>query len=717
MPNPAPLQRAQPPQRSTIALACTLALLAAAGSATAQTLDSVVVSASRAEQSSFDTPAALDLVSRDVIESAGPQVNLSESLNRVPGLTILNRQNYAQDLQLSIRGFGSRATFGIRGIRLLIDGIPATTPDGQAQGSSIALTSTDRIEVLRGPLAQLYGNAAGGVIQAWTRDAPETPEANFQLHAGSFDMLRSVWQLGGKVGEVGVLADLSTFDTDGFRDNSQTKRRQFNSKLTFGPSDQTRVTVVANVFDMPLAQDPLGLTSDQLAIDPTDAGTNAELRRVRKITSQTQVGTSVTHSLDDQRSVTARAYTGTRDNLQYLASNNWVGLDRRYYGVGLQYNAQSTIGDTPVQWVAGYEYDRSSERRQGGTASGGEKSTTTRDEDNTASNSDMFIQGTAMLSDRWSFTGGLRHSSVRFSSQDYFITNTNPDGSGSVSYSATNPVLGLTWHARDTLNVYANLGKGFETPTLAEVAYIDSGGAVVGTFNTDLAASTSRHFELGTKWTPTTQSRVDFALFRIKTSNEIVVSRSQNGQSAFTNAPETTRTGLELGARSMLGKYWSASLSATAIQAEFSQGFCRTSGCTTNTAVKAGNRLPGIPQHFVFGELLWVEQGYTGAVSKGRFGFQAGVELIDTGKIYANDANTYIGDKYGAVASGYTALNLKASQAWRVGKGSLTAYARIDNVTDRQYVGSVIVNQSDGQFYEPAPGRNWTVGLRLNVPL
>lgn len=696
MPHPAPLHRARPPQRSTIALACTLALLAAAGSATAQTLDSVVVSASRAEQNSFDAPAALDSVSRDVIESAGPQVNLSESLNRVPGLTILNRQNYAQDLQLSIRGFGSRASFGIRGIRLLIDGIPATTPDGQGQGSSIALTSTDRIEVLRGPLAQLYGNAAGGVIQAWTRDAPETPEANVQLHAGSFDMLRSVWQLGGKVGEVGVLADYSTFDTDGFRDNSKTKRRQFNSKLTFGPSEQTRVTVVANVFDMPLAQDPLGLTAAELAIDPTDAGANAELRRVRKITSQTQVGTSVTHSLDAQRSVTARAYTGTRDNLQYLASNNWVGLDRRYYGAGLQYNAQSNIGDTPVQWAAGYEYDRSSERRQGGAASGGEKSTTTRDEDNTASNSDLFIQGTAMLSDSWSLTSGLRHSSVRFQSKDYYITGTNPDGSGAVSYSATNPVLGLTWHAAETLNVYANLGKGFETPTLAEVAYVDSGSAVVATFNTSLSASTSRHFEIGTKWTPDSQSRVDLALFRINTSDEIVVSRSANGQSAFKNAPETTRTGIELGARSLLGMHWSASLSATVIQAKFSK---------TDLDAK---RLPGIPQHFVFGEVQWAEHGFGSA--KTTPGLQAGVELIDAGRLYANDTNT-------ASAAGYTVLNLKASQSWRVGKGHLTAYARVDNVTDRNYVGSVIVNQAANQFYEPAPGRNWTVGLRLNVPL
>jgi iron complex outermembrane recepter protein len=479
------------------------------------------------------------------------------------------------------------------------------------------------------------------------------------------------------------------------------------------------------VFDMPLAQDPAGLTATQLSIDPTDPGTDVVERRVRKITSQTQLGTSITHSLDAQRSLTARAYTGTRDNLQFQANNQWVGLDRNYYGVGVQYNAQSTVGDTPIQWVAGYEYDRSSEHRQGGVAVNGEKGTTApllnRDENNTATNSDLFFQGTALLSDRWSLTGGLRHSTVSFKSKDYFIneasTPPNLDGSGTVKYSATNPVIGLTWHAADTLNLYANLGKGFETPTLAEAAYLPSGTDVLTTFNPTLKAARSRHFEVGTKWAPTPQSRVDLAIFRINTNDEIVVLSSQSGRTAFQNAPSTQRTGFELAARSLLGPQWRATLSATAIQAKFTQGFQSTSTSNMNVVtpsnVASGNRLPGIPQHFVFGELLWAQQGYAGAAPKAGPGLQAGVELVDAGKMEVNDRNSP------SRATGYTVLNLKASQAWRVGKGSLTAYARIDNVTDRQYIGSVIVNQTStpGQFYEPAPGRNWTVGLRLNVPL
>lgn len=667
----------------------------------AQTLEHVVVSASRAEQRSFDAPAAIEAIDRDTIQNAGPQVNLSESLNRVPGLTILNRQNYAQDLQLSIRGFGARSAFGIRGIRLLIDGIPATTPDGQGQGSSISLPSTERIEVLRGPLALMYGNSSGGVIQAFTRDAPEQAEFSAQAYTGSFGLSRTDWQYAGRVGDYGLVADYSTFETQGFRDNSAAERKQFNGKLSFNSNEKTKVNLVFNQFDMPLAQDPLGLTIDQLATDPRLAGNSAISARVRKITSQSQAGASLLHALDANSALTARAYFGNRENLQYL-TGNWVGLERDYYGAGLQYNAKAQWNGRPVTWMAGYDYDFSKERRQSGAVSGGEKSgAPTRNEDNQAENSDLFAQATVLVSDRVSMTGGVRHSSVRFVSNDYYITDRNPDGSGSVKYQSTNPVLGLTYHAGETLNLYANYGKGFETPTLAEVAYKEVAGAVKAEFNPALNAAISHHYEVGAKWLPSLGSRLDLTLFQINSSDEVVVSLGSGGQTVYKNAPGTKRTGVEMASRSLLSPNWSGTLSASAIDARFSQGF--------NT-VASGNKLPAIPQHFLFGELLWTSQTQEGGLKKPKLGSQAGAELVAAGRLYANDVNT-------ASVDGYTVLNLKASHGWAVGKGSLTAYGRIDNVSDKRYVGSVIVNQSASQFYEPAPGRNWTLGLRLIVPL
>ena len=670
----------------------------------AQTLPDVVVSASRTAQKSFDAPAAISAVDRDTIEEAGPQVNLSESLNRVPGLTILNRQNYAQDLQVSIRGFGARASFGIRGIRLLIDGIPATTPDGQGQGSSISLTSTERIEVLRGPLALLYGNSSGGVIQAFTRDAPATPELSAQYYLGSFGMRRADIQYAGRIGGLGLVADYAEFSTDGFRDNSRTERKQFNGKLTFDAGDKTRVNVIFNQLDMPVAQDPIGLTQAQMDANPAQAGNNAVARNLRKILLQNQVGSSVVHTLDADSSITGRLYYGTRDNLGYQAlgaTGGWVGLARNYYGAGLQYNQRSKIGSTAVNWVAGYDFDLSRETRSAGAAVRGEKTSVTRDEVNQAENSDFFAQATANLSDKISVTGGVRISSVRFESNDNFLRDGN--GSGSTSYSATSPVLGITWHALDNLNLYANYGKGFESPTLAEVAYNGTGAPG---FNTRLNASNSQHYELGAKWLPSPTSRVDFTVYQIDTTDEIVVLSNTGGNSTFKNAPGTKRSGWELFASTLLGTNWRASLSASQIDATYSEAY--TAG---TTPVAAGNKIPGIPQSFTFADITWKSQGFANSGAKATaLGTQAGLEFTQAGKLFANDVNTVSAD-------GYNSLNLRASHGWKLGSGSLTAYARIDNLTDERYAGSVIVNQAVGQFFEPAPGRNWTAGLRLSVPL
>jgi len=670
----------------------------------AQSLEGVVVSASRAEQRSFDAPASIQSVERDVIQDGGPQVNLSESLNRVPGLTILNRQNYAQDLQVSIRGFGARTAFGIRGVRLLIDGIPATTPDGQGQGSSISLPSTERIEVLRGPLAQLYGNSAGGVIQAFTREAPEVPELIYQYYGGSFGMHRNDLQYAGKSGKVGIVADYSTFDTNGYRDNSTTQRKQFNGKLSFGPDEKTRVNLVFNQFDMPLAQDPAGLTASQLAANPQQAGSSTVSTRTRKIVFQNQVGSTLMHQLDDSRSISARAYFGTRDNTQYQSTDKWVGLNRAFYGLGIQYNEKFNLASIPVRWAAGYEFDRSREYRQGGAASLGEKTSTTRSEDNQAESSDLFAQATAMVSEQFSLTGGARYSAVRMLSEDYYLSDGN--GSGNISYSSVNPVLGVTWHANDNLNIYANYGKGFETPTLAEMAY---NGSSLPSFNTSIGAASSQHYELGAKWIPSPRSRVDFTLFQINTTDEIVIASNSSGISTYKNAPGTSRLGWEFAFRSLLTENLRAQVSASAIDAQFTQTFSSYRSSTAIT-VNSGNKIPGIPQQFLFAELNWAQNGASINRRKPTVGLQGGVEAISAGRLYADDTNA-------ASADGYTTFNLKASHGWAVGKGSLTAYARADNVTDQRYVGSVIVNQSSQQYYEPAPGYNWTLGLRLSLPL
>ena len=672
-------------------------------------LKEIVVQSGRLEQKQFDAPASVYAIDADTLRNSGPQVNISDVLNRVPGVVALNRNNYAQDVQISIRGFGARSAFGVRGIRLITDGIPASMPDGQGQTSTISMTSTDRIEVLTGPMAQLYGNASGGVIQTFTREAGDQPEAQVNLYAGSFEMQRTDWQISQRSGNVGLVADYSTFKIDGYRQNSSAERKQLNSVITLDAKPDTRFKLILNVFDMPIANDPLGLTVAQLTSDPSQAGSNAITRRTRKAVKQEQVGAIAEHRVNSELKLQARIYGGTRDNLQYQATNQWTGLERRYQGFGLQANGKTTaFNKLPMNWVVGTDIDQAKEQRQAGTAAGGEKSgTPTRNELNEANNRDYFAQANWSLSDRYTLTTGARQSEVTLKSRDDLPTPV--DGSGSVTYKATSPVLGLTWHAQDNLNFYINQGKGFETPTMVEAAYSrDSSNSVVEKFNPNLQASRSKHLEIGTKWFPSLNTRVDAAWFRIDTENEIVP-WSSNGKTTYDNAAQTKRDGFELALRQQHTPNWRSQASAALIKATYQAG-------SASYSPPNGNSLPAIPKRQLFASLQWSEKGFAQAGQKPKTGMEAGLDVMYRSSMWGNDANTTTNTDY-ALAPSHTLLNARVRQRYQMGPARIEAYMGVDNLTNKDTVGSVIINQFSKQYFEPGLPRSWVIGVQSQIPL
>ena len=669
--------------------------------ARAETLSDVVVSANRSGQRSFDAPASVQGVTSDTIREAGAQVNLSESLNRVPGVVVLNRQNFAQDLQLSIRGFGARSTFGIRGVRLIVDGIPATMPDGQGQASTINLSSAARIEVLRGPLAQLYGNAAGGVVQVFTQDGPSVPFGSLSYSAGSYDARRAGLQVGGQAGSVNYMADYSDFSTNGYRDHSETVRRQFNTKWRFDVSEATKVTLVANAFDQPTSLDPLGLTRAQFQADPRQAAAIAFTQDTRKAVSQNQLGAVLEHAFDANNRITGRLYSGHRDlfnklsvplaaQLPATSAGGIVDLDRDYSGIGLQYGNRMQLAQGMLSTVVGFDYDRMKDRRRGYIDNAGVQGALKRDEDDIVSNTDFYAQSTWLINPGWSVTGGVRSSSVKFRTNDFFIAPGNPDDSGSATYRATNPVVGVTRHVNEDLNIYANWGRGFETPSFTELAYRTGASGL----NFGLQASRSHHAEVGAKMRLTENHRLDVAIFSVGTSNELVVDTNNGGRTTYRNAGRTERNGIELAYSGRWSDSITAHLALTALDATFKDSFTGGAG-----AVASGNRLPGVPNQLVFGEIAWRPK-LAGALA----GFNAGIEMVHSGKLFVSDINSDSTDAY-------TIFNLRAGLEQRMGNWRLREFARIDNVANHSYVGSVIVNDANQRFFEPAPGRTWLVGL------
>jgi iron complex outermembrane recepter protein len=689
------------------------AVLAAAGAAMPQTLPQVTVSATRSEAAPFDVPASVDVIGGARLRSAGrPEINLSESLTIIPGVTARDRQNYAQDLQLSIRGFGARSTFGVRGVRLYVDGIPATMPDGQGQLSHIDLASAGRIELLRGPFSVLHGNSSGGVLQVFTDPGEGPATVSPSLALGSDGLVRPGLRVSGSTPQLGYVVSANRFSTDGWRAHSAASRDLANARLDLKGGDGSQWTMVANTVDL-RADDPLGLTRAQFEAAPRSADASATLFNTRKTVRQSQLGLIHERRLAGGDRLRLVAYGGQRDTQQFQAiptgpqasalhPGGVIGLERRYAGTDLRWTRQTSLGQGPLEIVAGLSYDTMREHRLGwqnfsGTTLG-VQGALRRDEGNRVSNFDPYLQGVWKFAPRWSLTAGVRRSTVRFSSSDRFVTGINGDDSGEVRYRATLPVAALMYSWSPQAHVYAAFGRGFETPTFNELAYRPDGTAGL---NFALRPSRSQNFELGIKGrSPAGQARRSewtAALFQTDTEDEIVTQTNTGGRSTFQNAGATRRRGLELAWSAALGPTWKFHLAQTWLDARYRDGFatCAATPCTVPTQlVPGGNRIPGIARSVSAAEIAWEPAR----------GWRAGAELRRSSRFHVNDTNS-------EAAPAFTTLALHAGYVFDLRGWTLSAHARVDNALNRRYAGSVIVNEGNGRFYEPAPGRSYVLKL------
>ena len=691
-------------------LHCGLLPLCAAVAAVAQTpaievpgISQLVISATRVTQDGFNLPMAIDRIDSGVISEAKPQVNLSEVLNRVPGIVAQNRQNYAQDLQISSRGFGARSTFGVRGVRLIADGIPATMPDGQGQAATFSLSSAERVEVLRGPFASLYGNASGGVVQIFTADGPAVPTISSLFYAGSYGTHKIGVKFGGQADVLNYIVDISRFETDGYRAHSAATRDQLNAKFSV-PVYAGKLTLIANALNQPDTQDPLGLTRVQMQADPRQVDSSALTFNTRKSIRQNQLGAVYDFGDADSAAgaVQAKLYGGDRMVQQYLGQDGntplgaggIVDLDRTYGGIGLRWTRRLSVVDRSLTFTAGFDGDNLNERRRGFVNNAGAQGVLKRDEDDRVANTDFYAQLEWLLADAWSISVGARHSRVKFDSTDHYIVGVNPDDSGKVSFSRTTPVVGALFKLAPRWNVYANYGEGFETPTFAELAYRPGGATGL---NFALQPASSRHAEIGVKGMIGGNTRINAAIFRIDTRNEIVTNSSSGGRSDFRNASETQRDGLELSFESFLPLGFEISAAYTWLNARFRDAY---RAGTPPVLVPSGNLLPGVARSVFYAELLWRHQPS---------GFHAGIEYRASEKVYANEANS-------DAAAGFGVVNVRVGFQQHFATGvqgnwRINEFVRVDNVTGQRYVGSVIVAEARARYFEPAAGRNFLVGL------
>jgi iron complex outermembrane receptor protein len=707
----APHARLPLPRRTAFVFALLSGLPTAAfaqSNADARTLDRVQVTATRSPQAAQSVPAAVSVVDGALLERDRLGVALSDVLAPVPGVLARNRHNYAQDEQVSIRGFGTRSAFGIRGVRLYLDGVPATMPDGQGQLSHFALAQAERIEVLRGPFSALYGNASGGVLQLITADGEAPGAIEAEAVFGEAGQRRLGVTANDAFGRVDYRVGISRFETDGFRDHAAAQRTSFNGKLNVELGAAGRLTLVANALDAPDVQDPQGLTREQFEADTTRSSAGALLFNTRKRVEQRQLGAVYTHAFGAGE-LRMLAYAGEREISQVLSipvgtqrsplsGGGVIAFEAPYRGVDVRWTGQGTLAGALLEWTLGLAHDRQRQQRAGyenfvGDTLGVRGALRLR-QDDTVQSLDPYAQALWRPNDAWTLLAGVRASKVRFRSQDRYITDRNPDDSGRVRHDAVSPVLGASVRLRPGLHAFAAYGEGFETPTFNELGYRADGGSGL---NFDVQPACTRSVEAGLKLDDGDAWRGEVVLFRADTRDEITAATSAGGRSTFQNAGRARREGAELSARYVRDRVqgW---LAATWLDARFVDGFLTCAGppCRVpDVIVPAGRRIPGVA----------------------RTSAAAGIDLGgDTGWQWRFDAQhlsavpvAQTGDER---APAYTVFNASLGYGLRGALGRGRVFVAVHNLGDRRYAGSVIVNESNARHYEPAPGRQWFVGAQ-----
>ncbi|MCY4218879.1 MAG: TonB-dependent receptor [Gammaproteobacteria bacterium] len=655
------------------------------------TLEPIDVTATRVEKNLTEIPSAVSNIGRDDIQLGAEQLGLDESLNSVPGLFLMNRYNFAQDLRASIRGFGARSAFGIRGIKVIVDGIPETLPDGQGSVDGIDIGSVEQITVIRGPASSLYGNASGGAIIVESERGPPEPFTEIRSTGGEHGLQKHQLKFGGQSGDLNYMVNVSDTRTDGYRDHSEAENRQFNTRLEADLSQNTTVVATLHHTDQPVANDPGGINATSVEANRRQARDRNLMFNTGETLRQNRFGLMVRTELTKGHSLQARVHHIDRefDASLPIPGNGIIRFDRNVLGTGLQYTWESSLGSKPNRFLMGLDIDRQDDdRSRFQNKEGGIAGARVLDQNEEVTSLGVFLQNETRITDRSEFTVGLRYDEVKYDVTDRFINSSNGDDSGNITFDQVSPMVGLSFALTEDVRLYSNISSGFETPTTTELAnpILNEGG-----FDQTLEPQESTNYEIGIK-SLTGKHRYEVALFSIDIRNELnpYEPKEQEGRTFYRNAGESSREGIELSYATKLGHGFEFASAFTWSDFKFDR-FSNEKG-----NVFDGKQIPGIPEHFLYLGLTWF----------GKNGHYLIWNANLVGSLYADNANQ-------TKVDGYTVSNLRFGQEKFIGDWEISPFIGVNNLFDEEYNSNIRINAFGSRFYEPAPERNFYGGISV----
>jgi len=656
-------------------------------------IEEVTVVSTRVASALRDVPAAVSVVERADIQQGRQQLGLDEALNRVPGVFAQNRYNFAQDLRLAIRGFGARANFGIRGVKVYIDDIPATTADGQSGVDDIDLASLDRIEVTRGPFSSLYGAAAGGVVNLYSESGSEPGFLRARATVGEDGHRNYQLKAAGRGETVDYMVSVNDLTYDGYRDLSRVQSTQFNSRFGIELDERSKLTGVFNLVDSPQADDAGAITAAQADADPTQAQPRNIASNAGEEVEQQRLGLLYTRQINDGLELRLRNYYVWRDfeaflpigtHIPFVSDDGVVAFDRFFYGGGAQLAMTAELFGMPHRMTLGFDVDLQEDDRQRYLNNAGTRGTLSFDQTEQADSYGIYLRSELDLSDTLTLVAGLRYDEVELSVDDDFLDNA--DQSGSLDFDEVSPMLGLLWDLRSNATLYFNYGTSFETPTFTELASparnldVSLGGFA------NVSAQQAESFEVGLRGSfADNRVYLDVAAFTMTVDDEITNVENIGSRSFFENA-DTERDGLEVSVIANLSGALRLSFAYTYTDFEF-DSFAANPGF-------AGNQLPGLPEQQLFAELRYQAAN----------GFYVVADSLYVDEMYVNNANSVISDS-SVVANLRTGFEMEAGK-WRIGP-----FFGINNLFNEQYMANVRINGFGGRLFEPGPERNVYAGV------
>jgi iron complex outermembrane recepter protein len=667
------------------------------------TLPPAVVSVTRANPPINRIPQAVQLVDKQDISRARPTWGLDEALVTVPGVYAANRYNFSLDQRISIRGFGARAAFAVRGVKVLVDGIPQTLPDGQGQLTNLELGDADRIEVLRGSASALFGNASGGVISIWTDPtAPQNIRQDVRVLFGTFDRHLdrnwSKWQSSTsfRVGSGSALVTVSRLDYAGQRQHSDADFRNLNTRWHFPLAGGWSLAAAADVGWDPRADNPGALTAAEMARNPDSAAAINLTKVAGKDVTQAQGGVTVRHELagGGDVSITLFGFTRSLKNPQTFA---YINLDRFDYGTRVTVNRPLPLGSLEHRLTAGIDFQRQRDDRTNVGNNAGQPDTVRQlDQLEHVTEVGPFVQSAVRLSPHLSMTAGLRYDWVNFQVSDRLVTASNPDDSGSRLMKALSGSIGFAVTPSDAVSVYGNVGTSFETPTTTELTNRPD---TAGGFNPTLQPQTATNYEIGIRGDVAGRLNYSLALFDAEVRGELIGYQipSSPGRVFFQNAGRSRHRGLELGAQVEVVPGLDLSTSWTYSDFRYTS---YTIGTGSTAHVLDGRPIPGIPQHWLH-FLLKAHPEFAG---------NAWAEVEET-----RSSGYFVNDTLSTYTAGWWTTNVRLGWSGSTANVRLNPFIGLNNIFNRQYVGSVVINGANGRYYEPAPGRNMYVGFSLGA--